>query len=148
MNIKPSTLEVSLKFLITKDNLHDIDNFKELAKELGIKNIQFKYARNSINSVETNVGKTNLEVPYCKANLLSSFINARGDVFICCYYQGREKEHCYGNIYNSDFWDIWNSQEHKQKVAQIDILKCNTYDCRFHKYNKILEELKEGNIFI
>lgn len=164
-------LTIGLKFLVMKENKDDIKNFVSLAKELGVHNVQIKAVRNSSNVLTSdeelevaetikdvakeypkfvfgNIDKSISKTSWCKSNLLSSFVNAEGNMFICCYFQNREAEHSFGNLYQKNFWDIWYSNEHLEKIRNIDLKKCNTYDCRYHQYNQILEELEKSFIFI
>lgn len=56
----------------------------------------------------------------CADNFLA--INALGDVFACCDFEGMQK-YSYGNILNSDFQDIWESPIRR---ALLDRLSSNT----------------------
>jgi len=156
-----STTEVGIKCLLDKNNLFHIEDMVELAKDVDVGNIQFKSARmcsTELGDAEVKVAnkiiaelsmkypdcvygsasKSVNETPSCISNVLASFIDASGDVYICCYFQGREEAHKFGNLGEKSFMDIWASKEHFAKISGIDIELCNLVNCRFHKYNSIL----------
>ena len=86
-----------------------------------------------------NLNKTIL-TEKCWLSPIHTMIDPKGNVYICCYYMDREKEHCIGNILEKDFDQIWGSQEHLSKLNHINPHKCNIYDCRWHNYNKDMSE--------
>jgi len=78
-------------------------------------------------------------------------VDPNGDVFICCYYQNREKSHKIGNALSEDLKDIWFSKKHWLMLDKIDCSICNLYDCRWHEYNyemnKYLTKINTHHMF-
>lgn len=82
----------------------------------------------------------------CWISPVQTTIDARGDVFICCYYQNRDNDHRIGNIYANQFNEIWGSALHREKLSKIKITDCLKHDCRFQKYmNCITKHLNIGD---
>jgi hypothetical protein len=68
-------------------------------------------------------------------------IDAYGDVYICCYYQYRKESHKIGNVIKNSFYEVWFSDEHLEKIGEINPKECNKYDCRFHRYNSFMNDI-------
>ena len=81
----------------------------------------------------------------CWMSPIHTLIDPLGNVYICCYYMGREKEHCIGNVFKKPFAEIWGSEEHREKLNGITPKACNVFDCRWHKYNDEMHELLTNN---
>ena len=77
---------------------------------------------------------------------IHTLIDPYGDVYICCYYMGRETEHRIGNVFEQPVSEIWGSQEHLNKLRSIDPAKCNVFDCRWHVYNQKMSELLNNDL--
>lgn len=164
-----SGLTVGLKFLVSKKNAHELEDFVKLAVDLGVDNVQVKSIRNSqlelgekeSSEVEQTLQKLKNKYPgfvygslrktklegKCLANLLSCFILPDGSMAICCYYHNRLEEHIFGNIRNG-FWKEWYGEKHIQKILRINPLMCNTFDCRYHEYNRLLSFLNHETYFV
>lgn len=71
-------------------------------------------------------------------------IDARGDIYSCGPYIGRE-DHKYGNILTQSFQDIWQSEACQSKILKIqenlDVSKCMP-NCRPNSVNEVLWSLK------
>lgn len=161
-----SDITIGLKFLAYKYNAPEMERFVQLGESLGVDNLQFKPARqagvhelsqheldrlskklaqlkaSSEVSIIGGFGKSKLLSPTCRACSLWSVIMPNGDVCLCCYVQGRETRHCFGNLNKKRFWDIWHSSAHKRALKAIRRAECNLFDCRFHKYNDIIDNLE------
>jgi len=92
-------------------------------------------------------------VPQCWLNPLHTLIDGYGDVYLCCYYyrpDAHTKEnHCIGNVYKTPFKEIWESDNHWQKIKGIDKTQCPKFDCKFFNHHKIAEEVfKRGRLKI
>ena len=87
-----------------------------------------------------------MEKPYtaCEGLHFMAHMDAKGDVFPCVAYVGRQ-DFNYGNIYQTDFAQIWES-ERAQKIRKIFkdefIHRSCRKACRLDEMNKYLHELK------
>lgn len=162
---KSNNLEVSYKYTIPNNySESDIRNAIFIADALKFDSIQFKAACNCpdelsdenreklvkfITDIKTNINvscslskikREESDVHICCP--LRLLIDNNGDMFICCYYRHRINDHKIGNILEPfAFEKLWGSKEHKDKMKNIDRNKCNAYDCRFLRYNKMMKEL-------
>ena len=75
------------------------------------------------------------DIPQCKLSPLHTVLDWQGNIYICCYYYYREKEHLLGNIFKDDIRQLWGSKKHLDKVRQIDREKCKLVDCKFFKHH-------------
>lgn len=162
-----SKLQISYKYTIGMSNYKDIDEAIMLADELGVDSIQFKLIRNTSDEIIdekilqeikssisirqnmypftftrilNNLEKSELKMK-CWLSSLQLTIDAFGNVYICCYYRHRQNKHKLGNIFEKPLKEIWYSKEHWDKIVGIDIEDCNKYDCRFHYYNELMDNL-------
>jgi len=156
---------VGIKILLINSDLDKIKQSIEFADNIGVDSIQFKVAeyenqnpldnkvfqnadkiRKVIDEHKGNVkilaslNKTSIDF-ICKTSPLQVTVDARGDVYICCYYQHRPDEHKIGNMFEKKLSDIWGSETHKQKLQSISVDKCNVWNCRFHGYNKFYRDI-------
>lgn len=163
-NRTKSQLLISIKFLISTLNRHEIRAAFDLAQTLNVDSLQFKALRQSAYSLTTrqqnrvaaeirrikNVYPT-LRVlggvdkitttRRCWLTPLQTTIDAHGDVFLCCYYLHRRTRHRIGNICKKSFREIWGSPRHRHAIAGIRPAECNLLDCRFINYMNILDPL-------
>ena len=166
---KPNNLQVSYKYTIgSVCDVNDLYRAIDLSEEYGFDSVQFKTASNvdedfreDRSSIERKIkehatkslNKTKLICNFSKSTLnketgcfmsaVHTLVEYNGDVFICCYYRHRMNKHKIGNIFNKNFYDIWHSFEHWEKMKSVNIDECNLYDCRFIKYNKIMKDALE-----
>lgn len=153
---------IGVKFLVNEDNQAFIlQRLREVSGIPGINHISVKAMREEKNIVDySRLEKeirdlhsekivANLEKSYLKGHCwmspIHTLIDPEGEVYICCYYMERKKEHCIGNVFEKSFDEIWGSPEHLEKLRHIDTRKCNVYDCRWHQYNEKLAELLSSN---
>jgi radical SAM protein with 4Fe4S-binding SPASM domain len=167
---KPDKLQVSYKYTISSDyNYSDIIQAIKLADDLGFYSIQLKGVSNSKNKLskkDRDSLKSFLEDVYfyntkviidfdhytkcdkeCKISAIQTLIDYYGDIYICCYYRHRPEEMKIGNIFQNKFEDIWRSEEHKNKITNIDCDKCNLYDCRYIRYEQIMKDKIDTGYF-
>ena len=83
----------------------------------------------------------------CIGSQFQPCIGADGHVYVCTNHRGHKK-YSYGNIYESNFSEIWNNLE-KRKEIMNNINKkekfCNcTQLCKPHESNKILWSIKSN----
>ncbi len=87
-------------------------------------------------------------VPQCWLNSLHTVIDGYGDVYICCYYYGHS-DHKLGNLYDKSFKEIWESQEHWDKIRNIKKENCAKFDCKFFGHHKVVAEtMRRGRLNI
>lgn len=174
VELKHPDTEISVKFdldhhLNTKDHIKQ--SFK-LATQLGVDLVVFKSMSGETKPSETEkmeveyelnqliknyTGKTKFinsiyyekQVPQCWLNALHTVADGYGDVYICCYYYGHPRNHCLGNLFDRSFKEIWESQEHWDKIKNIRKVDCAKFDCKFFGHHKIVDEaLKKGRVNI
>lgn len=158
-------IQIGLKINIAFDNVNDIYDSIQKAVELGVDSIQIKIARNADEGEPSEEKKNKVREQIergkkdfsDKITILGNidkyqidhrcwmapahiFIDTNGDVRICCYFQFREKDHTFGNAFKESLEDIWYGQKHFEAMKNIDIEKCNQWDCKYFNYNKILKE--------
>lgn len=135
-----SPVRIGLKILVTRDNVAEIIESVNKAREIGVDSITIKTDRNTggeqMTSEEVQQGEQMLQ--FCKQNyddilILGSlqeykidhrcwlspchiFIDTTGDVRLCCYYQFRKKTHTYGNIFKQSIEEVWYSKKHFEAI--------------------------------
>lgn len=157
-----SPREVSIKFLVSKVNLHQVGEAAALARDLGADSIQFKALRADpaeldaaeATAVEETIQSLRREhAPFpvlgsvgkivmtraCELTPLQVTIDARGDVFLCCYFSHRRSSHEIGNLLRQPLASIWGSERHRAAIAGIQPSACSRFDCRFVRYHDILD---------
>lgn len=160
-----TNIKIGIKILLLKCSEEAIMEYVYYANNIGLDSVQIKVAEyenvqfilndvfaNSeklefiIDSLRENsipilatVRKTLLTKP-CWLSPLQTTIDVNGDVYICCYFQHRREEHRIGNMLEQPFTEFWGSQKHRDAISKISIDKCNTWNCRFHKYNAFMEK--------
>lgn len=167
-------VNVSIRFLMFKDNIHEMISMYDLAERLGVDAVNFRAARNCDNMItprqeerytevlsmlknEYNQGKLEtavfgslrkscLRTPKCWLHWLWLIVTSNGDVLLCCWYQDRYESHVVGNVFKNSLPEIYQSKRYKEVADKIDMEKCNLYDCRYHEYNEIYQEwLNDGD---
>ena len=153
---------IGVKFLIDKTNEQLVlERIKEITNNVEIDLVSVKAKRgekeimdyadieNKINSLNNKKVNVNLKKTYLKGKCwmspIHTLIDPFGDVYICCYYMNRKEEHCIGNVFKKSFAEIWGSEEHIEKISNIDARECNVFDCRWHKYNEQMLEILKRN---
>lgn len=163
--LSETKLQISLKYAVDRNNYPDVLRAIILANKLKVDSIQFKLIRNMhselrdkklIDSLKKRIEDIKDKYPgiriivdfeksklktNCWLSPLQLVVDPFGDVYICCYYRHRMAEHCLGNMLKTKLRNIWYSQEHWVKIANIKIADCNKYDCRFHYYNELMQKL-------
>uniref|UniRef100_A0A6H1ZKN4 Putative radical SAM superfamily protein n=2 Tax=viral metagenome TaxID=1070528 RepID=A0A6H1ZKN4_9ZZZZ len=160
---RPKDLQISYKYTISSSyNLEDIKKAILLANHLKFYSIQFKavcnvneeldnsnrdFLKTYINSIDVKDVKVICDLDTykkesngCRTCAIQTLIDYYGDVYLCCYYRHRLEDHRIGNIFKTKFEDIWGSYEHYSKLMNVDFNKCNLYDCRYIKYDRIMQD--------
>ncbi|PFL57210.1 hypothetical protein COJ27_29865 [Bacillus cereus] len=80
-------------------------------------------------------------------NKLHATIDALGGVYICPPYTAMQGDFCLGNINNNNFYEIWESENHKKVIDKMNRRykdnKCK--NCRFISYNPHIEDYKNAH---
>jgi radical SAM protein with 4Fe4S-binding SPASM domain len=124
--LKSSTPHVIFQFLVVKPNQHQIDDVKNLAKELGVGEVRFKtaqiydyehgsdlipeidkYSRYKKNADNTYSIKNNL-LNHCWKMWHSCVITWDGRVVPCCF--DKDAHYVMGELKQESFKQIWNSK--------------------------------------
>lgn len=77
----------------------------------------------------------------CYGQQFSSVISADAKVYLCCNARGRNK-YCLGDLRKDSFENIWNSEERKKIIENIDLKDCVPI-CRNDGINQILWDIKQ-----
>jgi radical SAM protein with 4Fe4S-binding SPASM domain len=162
-NINQTKCHIGLKALLTNRGMF-LEELVNLKEKLGADYIQFKSVRNCESeptpeqvavykckiaeykdgSIKDGLDQSRIDRK-CFLTPIHTMIDAFGDVYLCCYYQHRDKSHKIGNVLNNSFKSVWESQRHKEAIAGIKQSECNCYDCRFHGYNSVMEGVLQRN---
>lgn len=155
---------ISMKVVVSQENRHEIEKCVTLAMELNADSVQFKAARlcpselTDEQTTEVNEAISACREMYPEATIVGGMtkinaatqcwltplqlvIDALGDVFLCCYYRHRKDDHTIGNCFKEPLNDIWYREQHWEKIDGIKPCECNNLDCRFVKYNEIMDQL-------
>jgi len=161
---KPKDLQVSYKYTVPSSYcVNDIKSAIRIADNMKFYSIQIKAVCNTdevlnnndrdflkryINTVDVENVKVVCDLDIykkesngCRICAIQTLIDYYGDVYLCCYYRHRIEDHKIGNVFNTKFKDIWGSYEHYKKLMGVDFNKCNLYDCRYIKYDYIMEDV-------
>jgi len=159
-----SNIIIGSKALLTKFNYKEIEEFIKRSIDLGIDTVQFKkvslfddlYVTPQIeraiedkfsdlkarysDSIDILLSFKNLVLNVrCFMHINHIFIDAFGDVYLCCYYLRRKSEHRIGNIYEKTMREIWYGKKHWDVAYNTKIEECNRMDCRWIKYNNLMK---------
>lgn len=155
-------LDLSVKYLVSRENRGQLRQAVQLTRDLGVDAIQFKALR--LHPAELTHGEE-LEVDAELAALRAEFptvgilgsvrklemtrsciltplqvtVDARGDVYLCCYFRHRAERHAIGNVYEQPFRDLWGSDRHRAAIAGIEPKECSALDCRFVRYHDVVD---------
>ena len=118
--------KVKLNYVITVDNMNEIDDFKKLASKWGVQStirhmsVDFKELRGkSVDNNDVEIDSVKRLAP-CYFGFIQPSIVSNGDVLICC--DGQDKP--LGNLYERDFLDIW--QDENNKLLRLEATKMKT----------------------
>lgn len=139
---KPYTL---FQFLVVKPNEHQIEEVKELAKEVGVDGVLFKSAQiydfengsDLIPSVskyaryrQREDGKWEIKNElnnYCWKMWHSNVITWDGKVVPCCF--DKDAKYIMGELSESPFYEIWDSPEYRQFRTRLSVSRKNIDIC-------------------
>lgn len=121
-NVAQSDARIELAFVVSQENCHEIELFKNLAESHGVDTVRFKtltlYSDNpiaislpedcSLHSYDPHSRQPRVTGVYCSMPFKGATITARGDVYPCAMCEA-VNQHSYGNIHETPFREIWNS---------------------------------------
>ncbi|MBS1752535.1 MAG: SPASM domain-containing protein [Ferruginibacter sp.] len=134
--LKSKTPFVFFQFLVVKPNQHQIEEIKQLAKEVGVDEVRFKTAQvydyktdpnNLIPTIDKySRYKKNADGTYIPKNKLANrcwklqhanVITWDGLVVPCCF--DKDAMHQLGNLKTQSFKEIWHNDNYKQFRSQL-----------------------------
>lgn len=160
-----SKCRISMKVVVDQNNMHEVAQCAELAVELSADSVQFKAARlcdselDAQQTLDVNRVIEQTKIDYagkvvviggmekidtatqCWLTPLQLVVDTLGEVYLCCYYRHRKENHSIGNCFSDPLDELWYSQKHWDSIDGIKPHECNNLDCRFVKYNDIMNEL-------
>lgn len=123
-----SMKKIGIDYSVYSNNISDLssDNFSVI------------FRQNTMN-------KQSISKPYsrCLGYNFWSYVSSNGDVYSCSAFLG-DKEFVYGNIYNSNAYEIYNGESRKyvdKLMDKLDVSSCRRL-CRLDEINCYLWELK------
>jgi radical SAM protein with 4Fe4S-binding SPASM domain len=127
---------IFFQFLVVKPNEHQLEEIKQLAKEIGVDEVRFKTAQvydyetdpNQLipNNEKYSRYKKDIDGKYTPKNKLvnrcwklwhANVITWDGLVVPCCF--DKDATHQLGNIKNESFKNIWNNSNYKQFRTEL-----------------------------
>ncbi len=150
MNVSKTMMELmkldidGISFKIMRECGEEIDkNVIASIQEYVIQREMAELVKGSAKKVIFDLEKTTIDRK-CWLSPIHTTIMGDGNVYLCCYFQNRKKDHCFGNILDNSFKSVWLSKEHKEAIEKISIEVCNRYDCKYHIYNKVMDDFLEN----
>lgn len=163
-----SALTIGAKVLLSRLNYGALVEMVKFCRDVGFDYVQFKPLRNSPHSLgPAEVETANYILAGIKANgpgilvyggatgsgyprkcwltPIHLVIDPLGDVYPCCYYQYRADRMLIGNLFERPVEQVWFGQRHREVLEGLRVEECNFYDCRWHLYNQIMDEIFEEN---
>lgn len=168
-NERGTRCHISMKVVVDQANRHEIEDAVALAASLQVDSVQFKAARvcdtelTAVQSEEVDADIARCKEMYrhrvvviggatkvntttqCWLTPLQLTIDALGEVYLCCYYTHRKEKHTIGNCFRDPLRELWYDEGHWKKIDAIEPCECNNLDCRFVKYNEIMNEVMRDN---
>ncbi len=168
-NERGTGCHISMKVVVDRENRHEIEEAVALAASLQVDSIQFKAARVCDTELTAEQSEAvNADIARCKEMYrhrvvviggatkvntttqcwltpLQLTIDALGEVYLCCYYTHRKEKHSIGNCFQDPLQELWHGEGHWKKIDAIEPRECNNLDCRFVRYNEIMNEVMRDN---
>jgi len=137
---------IFFQFLVVKHNEHQIEEVKQMAKEIGVDEVRFKtaqvydyendpnqlipendkYSRYKKNADGTYTAKNKL-ANHCWKMQHANVITWDGLVVPCCF--DKDAMHRLGNLQNESFKSIWNNDNYKQFRSELKKSRKNIDIC-------------------
>jgi MoaA/NifB/PqqE/SkfB family radical SAM enzyme len=162
--------KIGLGFLVSPDNLHEIDEFTTFLEKFPVDYIQFRPAiieatdnswlAKAIGTLLRHKGKDRIIIAWykfidllqknagrtyskCLGHNFLGGISADGTVWICLNYRYREG-YDVGNLKEQTFKEVWNGEKRRQVTQKINLAECPRL-CRPHELNKFLDYVTKDN---
>jgi len=113
---------VNLQYLVMKENEHEIENLKQLARQLNVDRVSLKNVYYVKRKKEEFLPKNKSYIcsyyyqniiRRCSRPFISTLINANGDVLPCC--SDLEFKNIFGNVFKDRaFHEIWNNDRYRK----------------------------------
>lgn len=160
---------VGIGYVVTHDNLGDMESLILRIREYGVKYIQLRPVVDApelspglmdlshlmrfqgvgfsviVSGMKDNVVRGNAELP-CKAHSISSVICADGSVFLCGRMNVYDWLEPIGNVKESSFGEIWHGELRKKQHAMVDDAAfCAEHcpACRITAFNRLFGRLEK-----
>jgi GTP 3',8-cyclase len=166
-NAANSQLEVSLKFLVGKPlrGRKHYENMRNLVADLGPDRVNVKALvhepdeltlREKVNEASMAefwlADTPNKHVwivpkydatthPQCWLTPVHAMLEWNGDLMLCCFWYYREEQMKIGNIWTTPFRELWMSELHKMKIAQINKADCAKVFCKFGAHTESINQM-------
>ncbi len=161
-------VKISVKVVVDRNNVVELEDCVTLAQQLGVDSIQFKAARlvdseltpDECAHLDVQLAELRVRYPgmvivggaekinmttHCWLTPLQLTVDPLGEVYLCCYYRHRKDKHSIGNCFSTPLHDLWYSEDHWRAIDGIQPHECNNLDCRFVKYNQIMDAVMVDN---
>jgi MoaA/NifB/PqqE/SkfB family radical SAM enzyme len=124
-----------------KFEYHRNDVRKEILRCLKQSNGKYKvlYSKHKYDMMKDKKYGQNYEK--CYGHQFASVIAADAKMYLCCHMRGHKK-YCIGDLRKNTFEEIWNSEQRKEVVENIDFSDCVPL-CRDNTFNQILWNIKQ-----
>ena len=161
--INPNGFTVGIKIVINSINFHEFRKMIELARELRVNYIQFKYEHSSDHLVDNDeLGMIELELNRektrnnysftkvlgtmhharatvkCFMSPIHTVVTATGKILQCCFFESRP----IGTIFQP-FHEIWSGEQHRKVIEMTTVQECDKVDCRWNIWNRQMKEIIE-----
>jgi len=136
LQFRPMQMHNSGKF-----EYHRNDIKKEIFKCLKLSGDGYKvlYSRHKYDMMrKKDYGRNYQE---CYGQQFATVIAADSKMYVCCHMRGYNK-YCLGDLMKNTFEEIWNCQQRKEVVKNIDFRDCVAL-CRDNTFNQILWNIKQ-----
>jgi len=140
---------IGVSYIITEDNINDVENAINICKKVKADYIQFKpeIRNNGFNIIDGsgelinkfkkmyeddkfNIFSVRLDgtacidkkdYDYCFSHRFIGAITSNGNVQLCCNLKHKfGDKYIFGNIYDKSLEDIWNSKERKEIISNVE----------------------------
>ncbi|MCV0373523.1 MAG: radical SAM protein [Nitrosarchaeum sp.] len=168
-----SKTKIGIRTLVTPQNIHTLDNFAEIIKDLNIDHYQlapdmytddkgsfwndpktqnvFKKVKHTIEpkgikllTTTFMAAQENLDFPStCYAHFFMSTITAEGNLIFCKNARG-ENDFVIGNIYEKSLKEIWNDSKTREIESWVRPNNCGLF-CKHMAINNAMEEIINPN---
>jgi radical SAM protein with 4Fe4S-binding SPASM domain len=172
VNAKPQMDQrpkIGMKLIVQQPNEGQILQAVDEALEMGVHYLQFKWLEEHPWSIPLerrpqladNLERKVAEVPQerltidlllgyggpsvqgrCIMSVLHPLIDWDGNIYMCAFFHHRKQSHSIGNITQSQFFQCWGSEHHREQIKGVDPKQC-VANCPLLRYNPIIEFIQK-----